>query len=61
MGKLVGYQIQESFILEFLLQLLARQGHLWTQEEYANKLLDGKFYLYEYCEQSSFIIAQEPI
>lgn len=40
--KSVGQRIQEEMCLDYLLKLTTRQGQLWTKEQYADRILDGK-------------------
>lgn len=42
--KSVGQRLQEEVCFDYLMKLMTRQGQLFTKEEYANKILDGKFH-----------------
>ncbi|KAK3588818.1 hypothetical protein CHS0354_028467 [Potamilus streckersoni] len=35
-----GEKLIDSFMLEYLITLVARQGYVWTESDYANKLMD---------------------
>lgn len=32
----------ESIIMDYLFQLVARQGTVWSESDHANKYMDGK-------------------
>lgn len=38
-----GDQLMESIVIDYLLQLMARQGKVWTESDHANKLMDSKY------------------
>ncbi|XP_052253861.1 uncharacterized protein LOC127860095 isoform X2 [Dreissena polymorpha] len=39
-SKQAGDRLMESIMLDYLLQLVARQGHVWTESDHANKYMD---------------------
>ena len=42
MQQLASDKVMESMILDHMISMFARQNQLFTREEYANKMLDGK-------------------
>ena len=37
-----GDKLVESIMLDYIMQLVARQGKVWTQSDHASKYMDGR-------------------
>jgi hypothetical protein len=41
-----GDRLMESIMLDYILNLVSRQGNVWGESEYANKFMDGKLVIF---------------